>query len=269
MKILCELLEISRASYYACVKHIDQPDPDQARMELIDAAYQASRKSYGYRRIQLWIVKNHGIQINHKAVLRLMNKMGIQSVARRRKPRPYGQSNSSLHRYPNHLQRDFKASQPNQKWVTDITYIATTQGWAYLCTIKDLYDGFIVAHRVERRQTQALVTNTLKMALAKEKVTDGTLLHSDQGHQYCSHAYYVLTKSYNMIASMSRKGNCWDNASMENFFGHLKEECLRQYQKLSFQEVKHVVDEYINFYNYERIQLKTKQAPYQLRCLST
>ena len=169
MKTLCELLEISRASYYAWVKRMDQPDPDQECMKLIEAAYQASRKSYGYRRIQLWIFQNYEIQINHKAVLRLMNKMGIQSVARRRKPRPYGQSNSSLHRYPNHLQRNFKASQPNQKWVTDITYIATTQGWAYLCTIKDLYDGFIVAHRVERRTNASAGDQYFENGIGKRK----------------------------------------------------------------------------------------------------
>ena len=127
VKTLCELLEISRASYYAWVKRMDQPDPDQERMKLIEAAYQASRKSYGYRRIQLWIFQNYEIQINHKAVLRLMNKMGIQSVARRRKPRLMAKAIPVYIAIPNHLQRNFKASQPNQKWVTDITYIATTQ----------------------------------------------------------------------------------------------------------------------------------------------
>lgn len=268
MKTLCKLLEISRASYYAWVKRMDRPDPDQERMKLIEAAYIASKRTYGYRRIQIWIAQKHGIQINHKAVLRLMNKMGIQSVARRRKPSSHWQNNSQ-HYYKNHLQRNFKANKPNQKWATDITYIATTHGWAYLCTIKDLHDGFIVAHHLQRRQTQSLVINTLNKALTKEKVTGGTILHSDQGQQYCSNAYYVLTKSYNITPSMSRRGNCWDNASMENFFGHLKEECLRQYDKLSFLEAKFIIDEYILFYNYERIQLKTKQAPFDLRCLST
>ena len=268
MKAMCEFFEVSRASYYAWVKRANQADPDRERMKLVDEAYRASRMSYGYRRVQLWIEQKHGVGINHKAVLRLMNKMGIQSVARRKKPYRKWLAIESNHRYENLLKRNFKASEPNQKWVTDITYVATNQGWAYLCTIKDLYDGFIVSHHLERRPTVALVTRTLKKALAKEKVTVETTLHSDQGLQYCSHAYYVLTKEYKIIPSMSRRGNCWDNAPMENFFGHLKEECLRQYGKLSFREAKEIIDQYIDFYNYERIQLKTKKAPFARRCLA-
>jgi transposase InsO family protein len=104
------------------------------------------------------------------------------------------------------------------------------------------------------------------MAHQKEMVT-GTLLHSDQGHQYCSHSYYVLPTDYKLIPSMSRKANCWDNAPIENFFGYLKEEALRQYSTLSFEETKQIIDEFIYFFNHERIQLKTKQTPYQLRSL--
>jgi putative transposase len=133
---------------------------------------------------------------------------------------------------------------------------------------RDLHDGFIVAHKLSRRCSIRLVTDTLKIARSKEKVTDGTLLHSDQGLQYTSHRYFVLNKKYNIIPSMSRRGNCWDNAPMENFFGHLKEEALRQYPILSFEKTKQIIDEYVSFFNYERIQLKTKQTPYQLRCLS-
>jgi transposase InsO family protein len=113
----------------------------------------------------------------------------------------------------------------------------------------------------------ALVTRTLKMAHQKEVVTDGLILHSDQGHQYTSQAYHVLTQQYNITPSMSRRANCWDNAPMENFFGHLKEEALRQIKTPTFEEAKQVVDDYIHFYNYERIQLKTRQTPYQTRCL--
>lgn len=268
MKAMCAFFGISRAAYYAWRKRVAQPDRDGPRMKLIEEAYLASRKTYGYRRIQIWIEQQKGITINHKAVLRLMNKGGIQSVARRRKVYRKWPKVQSLHRYPNILKRQFSASKPNQKWVTDITYIRTKQGWAYLSTIKDLFDGFIIAHHLSRHNSVALVTQTLKQAYHKEKVTAGTLLHSDQGHQYCSHTYYVLTKDYKMIPSMSRKANCWDNAPMENFFGHLKEEALRQYPTLSFEEAKQVIDEYAYFFNYERIQLKTKQTPYQLRCLS-
>lgn len=267
MKAMCDFFGVSRAAYYAWRKRMKQPDKDAQRMALVQEAWEKSRKTYGYRRISLWIRQHKGMAINHKAVLRLMNKLGIQSVARKRKPYRKMSQLDSYHRYDNRLDREFIADKPNRKWVTDITYIDTTQGWAYLATIKDLFDGFVVAHKFGRRHSVSLVTDTLKMAKHKEKVTDGTLLHSDQGHQYTSHPYFVLTKEYNIIPSMSRRGNCWDNASMENFFGHLKEEALRQYPTMSFNETSQIIDEYIYFYNYERIQLKTKQTPYQLRSL--
>ncbi len=265
MKAMCNFLGISRAAYYAWRKRIQKPDRDTSRMKWVEEAYLASRKAYGYRRIQLWLAMHKGVKINHKAVLRLMNKLGIRSVARKRHPYRATIRNENLHRYPHHLKRDFQAEGPNQKWCTDITYIRTQTGWAYLSVIKDLFDGYIVAHHFSDRNNVALVTQTIQQANQKEKVTVGTLLHSDQGHQYRSHSYYVLTKAYKLVPSMSRKANCWDNAPIESFFGHLKEEAIRQYPLLSFKETKQIIDEYIFFYNYERIQLKTKQTPYQLR----
>jgi putative transposase len=139
------------------------------------------------------------------------------------------------HRAENVLNRDFNASKPNQKWVTDVTYIHTQQGWSYLSTIKDLYDGFIVAHTFGLSNSVQLVTDMLRQAKQKEKATDGLILHSDQGNQYTSQAYYdLLVTEYNITPSMSRRGNCWDNASMENFFGHLKEESLLHVKNPSF-----------------------------------
>ena len=268
MKAMCAFFGVSRAAYYAWLKRLDQPDKDAPRMALVQEAWEKSRKTYGYRRISIWIRQHKGIVINPKAVLRLMHKLHIQSVVRRRKPYKKMSQLAIYHRYDNVLDRKFTADQPNQKWVTDITYIRTTQGWAYLATIKDLYDNFIVAHKLGRHQSVRLVTDTLTLAKHKEKVTDGTLLHSDQGHQYTSHPYFVLTKEYNIIPSMSRRGNCWDNAPMENFFGHLKEEALLQFKLLSFDQTRELIDQYVHFYNYERIQLKTRQTPYQTRCLS-
>ena len=268
VKAMCAFFGISRAAYYAWAKRMDQTDPDAERMELIQEAYDDSNQTYGYRRIQLWIQQNRKVIVNHKAVLRLMNKMGIRSVARRRKIYKQQDENISYHRYANILDRDFTASQPNQKWVTDVTYIHTQQGWAYLSTIKDLYDSFIVAYQFERKNSIGLVTKTVQLAKQKEKFTDGLILHSDQGHQYSSHPYHDLTKEYNITPSMSRRGNCWDNAPMENFFGHLKEEAIRRVKNPTFQQAQQIIDDYVSFFNYERIQLKTKQTPYQLRCLS-
>lgn len=268
MKAMCTFFGISRAAYYAWVKRINQPDPDTERMALIQEAYAASHQTYGYRRIQMWIEQRRGVTINHKAVLRLMNKMGIRSIARKRKIYRKLDQCQGYHRYENVLNRNFTARQPNTKWATDITYIRTQQGWAYLSVIKDLFDGFIVAHQFEQYLSVGIVTKTLKQAQQKEKVTNGLILHSDQGHQYSSDPYHVLTKEYNITPSMSRRGNCWDNAPMENFFSHLKEEAIQRIKNPTFQQAKQIIDDYVYFFNYERIQLKTKQTPYQLRCLS-
>ena len=268
MKAMCKFFSISRAAYYAWIKRSSKPDKDAERMELVQEAWEKSRKTYGYRRVALWIQQKKGITINHKAVLRLMKKMNIRSVARKRKPYKKMNELDTYHSYKNILNRDFSAEKPNQKWVTDITYILTLQGWAYLSTIKDLFDGFIVGHQLGRQNTVSLVMDTLKKAKRKEGVTNGLLLHSDQGRQYTSQAYFLLTKGYKITPSMSRRGNCWDNASMESFFGHFKEEALRQFPIPTFEQAQEIVDDYICFYNYERIQLKTKQTPYQTRCLS-
>ena len=266
MKAMCDFFGVSRAAYYAWRRRSARLDRDIPRMELVEEAFVASRGTYGYRRIAIWIAEHKGVTINYKAALRLMNKLGIRSVARKPKPYRPPKENRGIHRYPHLLQRSFQADRPNQKWCTDITYVLTQSGWAYLCVIKDLFDGYIVAHQFSPHNDAALVTRMLERACQKEMVT-GTLLHSDQGHQYGSHAYYVLTKAYKLIPSMSRKANCWDNAPIESFFGHLKEEALRQYPTLSFKETKLIIDEYIYFYNHERIQLKTKQTPYHLRSL--
>jgi transposase InsO family protein len=269
VKAMCAFFGVSRAAYYEWVRKLDQGDRDQARMEQIQEAYEASHKIYGYRRIALWLQQKKGIVVNPKAVLRLMNKLGIHSRARKRKMYKKLEELGTYHTYPNVLNRDFAATRPNQKWVTDVTYILTQPGWCYLSTIKDLFDGFIVASVLAKHNAIGLVTQTVHQAKQREKVTAGLVLHSDQGHQYTSQAYYeVLVNEYNIMPSMSRRANCWDNAPMENFFGHLKEEYLRHFKNPTFDEAQQLIDESIHFYNYERIQLKTKQTPYQRRCLS-
>ncbi len=268
MNAMCAFLGVSRAAYYAWVSKLDEPDPDAPRLQLIQEAYAASHQSYGYRRISLWLRQRRGIVINPKAVLRLMRKLNIRSRARRRRSYQTGEELGILHHYPNRLGQNFAAPHPNQKWVTDITFIPTREGWGYLSVIKDLFDGFIVAHQFGRQNSVELMQRTLQQACQNEKVTAELVLHSDQGHQYTSQAYAVLTKEYNITASMSRRGNCWDNAPMENFFSQLKEEYLRHLPPCCFAEMHQAIDDYIHFYNYERIQLKTRQTPFELRCLS-
>jgi transposase InsO family protein len=265
---MCDFFGVSRAGYYAWRKRGEQEDPDAERMKAVQTVYETSHKTYGYRRITIQLQDKHGLQINHKTVLRLMHKLGIRSVAR--KPNPYRKMEELdiYHRYDNILERDFVAGAPNQKWVTDISYIRLQHGWAFLSIIKDLFDGFIVGHLLHDRNSIALVTQTLQQAKQNEKVTDGLILHSDQGTQYTSHAYHILTTQYHMTPSMSRRANCWDNAPAENFFSHLKEEYLRHVALPTFEQAKQLIAEYIHFYNYERIQLKTRQTPYETRCLS-
>jgi transposase InsO family protein len=268
LQAMCAFFEVSRSGYYAWVGQAARVEPDDNRLALVLAAYQRSHGAYGYRRIKLAILRSNGININHKTVLRLMTKIGIRSIARRRKAFKKMKQLEPPHFYPNLLQRNFAAARPNQKWVTDVTYVQTNQGTLYLSVIKDLFDGFIVAHFASPENSAALVTTTIQKACQKEKVTDGLALHSDQGHQYTSHAYFASTQQYKIVPSMSRRGNCWDNAPMESFFAQLKEESLRHIHLTSFKQAKDVIDRYICFYNYERVQLKTRLTPFERRCQS-
>ena len=161
--------------------------------------------------------------------------------------------------------QDFTAIRPNQKWATDISYIHTKQGVLYLSIIRDLYDNSIVAYKTSRQQTINLVLDTLKAAKRKEKVTAELQLHSDQGFQYTSHGYFKLTQFYNIIPSMSSKGNPYDNALAENFFSILKSECINRVKLKTYEEARLLIDEYIYFYNTERIQTKTKLTPLEKR----
>jgi transposase InsO family protein len=235
-------------------------------MDLVKEAWEKTHRRYGYRKVGDWIRKHKGTVINYKAVLRLMRKLDIRSIARQPKAFKVLTQLETYHQYENVLNRQFTASQPNQKWVTDITYVRIKGGWAFLSVIKDLYDGFIVAHKFKTNKRVPLVTETLQQAQRKEKVTAGLILHSDQGHQYTSQAYFVLTKKYNITPSMSRKGNCWDNAPMESFFSQIKEEMLHHIQPLSFAETSDMIDDYIDFYNYKRLRGNSMLTPYELRC---
>jgi len=261
---MCKALGVSYSGYYKWRRRQQQPDRDALLIQLIQSRYAASNNSAGYRQITLQLLKQHGVSVNHKAVYRIMKKLGIQSVARRR--RPYTHYSDTIHRYENVLNRDFKAMRPNQKWVTDITYIHTQQGVLYLSAIKDLYDGFIVGHRLGTEQSINLVTMTIKDALQREKAAGGLALHSDQGFQYTSHAYFRLTQEYDITPSMSRRGNCLDNACIENFFGMLKTEWIQRRKFITIDEALEAIEQYIHYYNYERCQLKTKLTPYEKRC---
>ena len=168
-----------------------------------------------------------------------------------------------MHKYENLLNRDFHADVPNQKWVTDISYIHTDEGVIYLSTIRDIYDNSIVAYKTAVQQTVSLVLDTIRLAMKDEKkrVAAELQLHSDQGFQYTSQGYFNLIQEYSITPSMSRRGNCYDNAMAENFFSILKTECIYRQKIRTFQQAKELIDDFIYFYNHERIQLKTGETP--------
>jgi len=259
---MCRFFGVSRSGYYDYVKRMDIPAKDLPLAEKIRECQAACRSTYGYRRVHIWLERN-GIHCNPKTVLRVMNKYSLQSVIRRKRYIKYGEA---LHRYPNLLNRDFTAARPNQKWVTDISYIRTGQGFLFLSIIRDLYDNSIVAYKTGSEQNISLVLNTIKAAKRKEKVTAELHLHSDQGFQYTSQAYFKLTQQYGIIPSMSRRGNPYDNALAENFFSILKSECIHRTKIATLAEAKELIDDYIYFYNNQRIQTKTKLTPMEFRC---
>ena len=259
---MCRFFKVSRSGYYDFVARMDIPDRDLPLAEKIEECQKECGKTYGYRRVHTWLERK-GIYYNPKTILRVMNKFNLLSVVRRRKYRNYG---NHIHRYPNLLNREFHADRPNQKWVTDISYIHTGQGVLYLSVIRDLYDNSIVAHKTSTTQNIQLVLSTIKDAKRKEKVTAELQLHSDQGFQYTSQAYFNLTKSYGITPSMSRRGNPYDNALAENFFSILKTECIYRTKLQTYEEARLLIGEYIHFYNNHRIQLKTKLTPLEKRC---
>ena len=259
---MCRFFEVSRSGYYDYVRRMDVPAKDLPLAEKIRECQSVCRNTYGYRRVHIWLERN-GIHCNPKTVLRVMNKYNLLSVIRRKRYVKYGEH---LHRYPNLLNRNFTAERPNQKWVTDISYIRTGQGFLYLSVIRDLYDNSIIAYRTGTEQNINLVLNTIKAAKRKEKVTAELHLHSDQGFQYTSQAYFKLTQRYGITPSMSRRGNPYDNALAENFFSILKTECIHRVKIETFKDARELIDDYIYFYNNQRIQTKTKLTPMEFRC---
>ena len=258
---MCRFFKVSRSGYYDYVKRMENPAKDLPLAEKIRECQDKCGKTYGYRRVHIWLERN-GIHKNPKTVLRVMQKYNLLSVIRRKRYRAYGEY---LHRYPNLLNRNFKAERPNQKWVTDISYIHTKQGVLYLSVIRDLFDNSIVSYKTGTEQNVNLVLSTIRAAKRKEKVTAELQLHSDQGFQYTSQAYFKLTQSYGITPSMSRRGNPYDNALAENFFSILKTECIYRAKLATFEEARLLIDEYILFYNNERLQTKTKLTPLEKR----
>ena len=264
VSVMCKLFGVSRSGYYDFVRRLDRPETDAGLAQLIREQQKHCRQTYGYRRMWMWLGKQ-GIHHNPKTVLRVMKKYDL--LAEIRRPRKWVNMGQQVHRYENLLNRDFHADRPNSKWVTDISYIHTGQGVLYLSMIRDLYDNSIVAYKTAESQTVSLVLDTIRLAVKQEKkkVAGRLQLHSDQGFQYTSQAYFNLTKEYGITPSMSRRGNCYDNALAENFFSILKSECIYRQKIKTFHQANQLIDDFIYFYNHERIQLRTGVAPLERR----
>lgn len=262
--VMCKFFGVSKSGYYDYVKRISRVEKDFELAEKISLQQKRCFQTYGYRRMHIWL-EQQGIHHNPKTILRIMKKYGLLSeIRRRRKWQNLGQQ---VHRYENLLNRQFHADRPNAKWVTDISYIHTKEGILYLSMIRDLYDNSIVAYKTASSQTVNLVLDTVRLAMRREKkkVAAELQLHSDQGFQYTSQAYFKLMQSYKITPSMSRRGNPYDNVMAENFFSILKTECIYRHKPKSFREANSMIDRYIDFYNNERIQAKTGVAPLTLR----
>jgi len=267
IKELCAYLRISRSGYYAYRKR-KANDPNETLKLQIRAIYEQRDKTVGYRRVQDELNRQYGLVVNHKKVLRLMQEIGIKAIIRRKYVHrtSYEAAVSDGRIAENKLQRDFTADKPNQKWVTDVTQYRVFDERIYLSAIKDLWNNEIVGYHLSRNNDNPLVLETFQKAFEKHKDVTGLIVHSDQGSQYTSHAYHDMLPQVGAQISMSRRGNCYDNASIESFFSHLKVEALYPYDIRSIEEAQRRIEEYIRFYNEERAQRKlNKLTPVEYR----
>lgn len=253
---MCETLDVSSSGYYAWRQKKNfavKPDPDAILAAQIKGHHTASHGAYGSPRLQQ-VLRQEGIRVSRKRVARIMQEHGLRGRTRRRSVKTTV-SDPMAKVAPNVLDRPFSASAANTKWVTDITYLPTAEGWLYLAVVVDLYSRRIVGHATADNLRTELALQALDNAVGRRKPEPGLLHHSDQGCQYTSFRYQQQLASYGMVCSMSRRGQCWDNCVVESFFGRLKEELLPMAAWESRQQAAaHVVAYIEGFYNVKRVQ---------------
>jgi putative transposase len=254
VKLMCTALGVSRSGYYAWQQR--QPSArelaNRRLLWAIQAVYRASRQVYGYRRVHRALLAAQ-MACGRNRVARLMRQAGLRAKRYRR----YRVTTHSRHRRPvapNHLARRFAAAAPNEKWVSDITYVRTHQGWLYLAVVLDLFSRYVVGWAMEPYLNDRLTLKALQMAFARRRPPAGLLHHSDRGSQYASRDYRTLLHDHQALPSMSRTGNVYDNAPMESFFATLKTELIHQRSYPSRQQARADIFEYIEvFYNRQRL----------------
>lgn len=265
------LPQITRSDYYYQISKCDKDFKNYEVMNKITTIFYHHKMRYGYRRITLEL-KNDGYTINHKTVKRLMKKMGLYAITPRAKYKSYkGDFNGTVKnkllykvvdeiKHKTFYKRDFKATKPNEKWTTDVSEFHIACGKLYLSPIMDMFNREIISYSINQHPNYHQIENMLNNAFDKYSDLNGLIFHSDQGWQYQMKEYHKVLKDRNIIQSMSRKGNCLDNSVMENFFGKMKNEMFygHEYEFTSLEELQRSMEEYIYYYNNERIQTKLK-----------
>lgn len=251
---ILKVLEIPRSTYYRWLKGFEEYK--NKHEDLIIEICEATKYRYGHRKIKAILKREYMVELNRNTVQRIMQKHHLQcKVKPKRKWKSQGESEVIA---PNILNRDFNASKPNEKWVTDITYIQYGSETLYLSTIMDLYNNEIVAYKLYNHQQTPLVIDTLEEALNKRNNPKGIIIHTDQGSVYTSYTYQNSLKQHHLVSSMSRRGNCWDNAVIESFHSNLKTEEFQysKFNSLTNLTVVSKIDDYMYHYNENRIQEK-------------
>ena len=270
-----EVLGLSSSTYHFWKSHEnDENQRDNKLSEAIRCAQEQNHWAYGSKRMAKWLVsEGFAERLNHKRVERVMGKFKLHAkIRRRRYPKNYYLvlKENPVERPENILARNFSSERPMQKLVTDITYLPTNEGWVYMAAVMDLWNREIVSYEISRHMSLDLVKNVVNQ-LKSKGLSRETLIHSDMGWTYTNKSYIEHLKNLGVQQSMSRKGNCWDNACMENFFGLMKSETIRQSKEiLSVDGMIKLIDDYIHWYNNQRIQKKLGYlSPVDFRKLAT
>jgi putative transposase len=255
--LLSQVLSVSASGYYVWQNRpLSQRDRKEVRLELeIKAAHKRTRQTYGSERLQHDLAE-YGVQVGICRIKRIRKKLGLRC----RQKRKFKVTTDSKHKLPvaeNLLAQRFQVDEPNKVWLSDITYIPTDEGWLYLAGHKDLFNSEIVGYAMGERLTRNLVSQSLFRAVVAKHPAKGLLHHSDRGSQYCSHEYRSLLEQFGLEVSMSGKGNCFDNAPMESFWGTLKQELVHHRHYRTRQEAIREITEYIEIF-YNRLRLQSK-----------
>jgi transposase InsO family protein len=260
--LVCRIAGVSRSGYYKWLKHADEPDKDHASYLQINEIFRRGKAKYGWRTIQMKLLET-GVVMNHKKILRIKDKYHLITNIRRRNPYKMIMKKSLEHRTcENRLNRAFTVSAPFKMFSTDITYLPLNYRFAYLSVVKDLASGEVVAWNLSMHLEMSLVLDTVEAMKNNPVLTTATLqnalIHSDQGFHYTNPLYIEKIKALNMVQSMSRRGNCIDNAPIESFFGHLKDDVDYKDCK-TFDELHSRIATYMQYYNHERQQWDLKK----------